>query len=123
MFFSWASVFGLAPPPYQACNNTATNLSDQTQPCPEGSLQTGITCSTAECGRPSDWPQDEPFFLPFDMLNATVWQEVGAGLSQARAKAGLPRDLSHLEMAHLQVQAPPLHASALCTPNSRFHSR
>ena len=38
------------------------------------------------------------------MAHAQVWQEVGLGLSQARARYGGPRDLTEQQMTHLQVR-------------------
>lgn len=104
--FSWASVFELVPPLAASCVNTPSLNSSASQPCGRGDLPTGISCGSPECGRPADWPSSQPFYLPFDLYNASVWDEIGTGPSQALVQAGEPpRALTPTERSHLQVRA------------------
>ena len=105
LLFTWPAPFSLAAPPGDACNNTDALLSEDTQECSEALTRTGITCGSAQCGRPEDWPEGEPFFLPINMHNADQWVEFGLGLGQARADTGGKRRLSDAEITQLQVRA------------------
>ena len=98
IFFTWASPYSMVPPPATACNSTDALLSNQTQQCPQGTLRSGVACASQRCGRPADWPADEPFLLPFDFHNATVRCHARRRCEQCVQLVGLLRLLCQCQL-------------------------
>lgn len=78
-------------------------------PCGPADLPTGLTCKSAACGRPADWPEGEPFFLNLDLHDPATWQAFGLGLPAARllqGQTGAELLYSQEELVHLTVRPP-----------------
>ena len=65
--FTWGANLGATPNAETSCRNTEELLSTNTRECGPGEAPASITCKSTGCGRPVDWPEDEPFFLPVDL--------------------------------------------------------
>lgn len=68
--------------------------------------QVGISCPSAECGRPADWPEEQPFFLPLNLTDPQTWLDVGLGVQQFRVANGGPPETTPEEAAFLEVRRP-----------------
>ena len=122
--FTFASLFSRVPPPAGICADSPPVLPTDTpaapRPCSPGEFRTGITCRSAACGRPADWPEGEPYFLDVDLHDPAVWGEFKLGLPTARLRRGLSgADVPYTEqeLAHLQVQ-PSVSVHHNCTVQS-----
>lgn len=102
--FSFTSVFELVPSLNMSCTHAPRLGASATLECEPSALPTGVSCNAAQCGQSAGRPADDPFFLPVDLYNASVWEDIGIGPAQALAAAGAPpRALTSRQRTHLQV--------------------
>ena len=76
--FTYPSVYTLGPVLSDSCINVDSLFAKDTKPCTANKFPTGVNCAVPECGRPSDWPADQPFYLPLDLQDPEVWLRIGA---------------------------------------------
>ena len=112
--FTFTSLFALTPSAAGTCADSPpiipTDPPSAPLPCGPGGFRTGITCRSAACGRPADWPEGEPYFLDVDLHNPLTWQLFGLGLPAARLLQGLSGAsilYSEEELSHLGVRSSP----------------
>ena len=94
--FTFPSIFVFAPDKRRTCVNTPAILSKDTMPCEPDALLTGINCNSAACGRPDDWPEGEPFFLPFDLQEPDTWTRLG--FAKPMLDEVTPQEAEHLKV-------------------------
>ena len=102
---SYGSAFAAAPSaPIPICNNAMELGGSQTRECGAAEQEIGVACGGAACGRPADWPENQPFFMPVNFTSAEQWRNLGMGLSQYRRAAGQAPMLTDNEFNFLQVR-------------------
>lgn len=94
--FTFPAVYSLGPRAAASCRNTDKLFSTKTFPCAAGTFPTGVSCNSPKCGRPSNWPEGEPFFLPLDLEDPDVWLRIGAAMPTLQEVT--PQEETHLRV-------------------------
>jgi hypothetical protein len=104
----------------QPLEDTCVNLplgKRKPRQCKQGELQSGVQCKSTACGRPSDWPEDKPFYIPIDLLSPVTYDRYIAAVRAARELAGKPTKLTAAEKTHIRVRI-----CSHSTPSLRLHT-